>query len=148
METERIIQFIGNHWMLSSGHFIVSLLLVQDLFDVVTRKYKVASPAIAVMLLNQEDSLVIDVRDPDKYAQGHIEGARNISLLRLKDKLFELESHKNSPILVYCQQGTHAKEACKQLAEAGFSQVHYLDGGILTWQDQKLPLVKRNKKSP
>ncbi len=146
MEIERTVQFIGNHWILSSGYFIVSLLLIQDLFETITRKYKTATPANAVMLLNQENAIAIDVRDPDKYAQGHIEGARQISLLRLKEKLFELEPHKDSPILVYCQQGTHSKEACKQLIAAGFTQVYYLDGGILTWQDQKLPLVKRNKK--
>jgi rhodanese-related sulfurtransferase len=146
MEIERTIQFIGNHWILSSGHFIVSLLLVQDLYDTVTRKYKTASPAAAVRLLNQDDTLVIDVRDPAEYAKGHIEGARQISLARLKEKLFELEPHKNAPILVYCQQGTTAKEACKQLSAGGFTQVYYLEGGIITWQDQKLPLVRKNKK--
>lgn len=146
MEIERTIQFIGNHWMLSSVHFIVSLLLVQDLLDTATRKYKTASPAAAVALLNQDDTLVIDVRDPAEFAKGHIEGARAISLVRVKEKLFELEPHKNSPILVYCQQGTHSKEACKQLAAAGFTKVYYLEGGIITWQDQKLPLVRKNKK--
>jgi len=146
MEIERTIQFIGNHWILSSGHFIVSLLLIQDLIDTVTRKYKTATPAAAVALLNRDDTVVIDVRDPGDFAKGHIEGARQISLVRVKEKLFELEPHKNSPILVYCLQGTHSKEACKQLAAAGFSQVYYLEGGLLTWQDQKLPLVRKNKK--
>ena len=146
MEIERTIQFISNHWMLSSGHFIVSLLLVQDLIDTATRKYKTASPAAAVALLNQDATVVIDVRDPADFAKGHIEGARQIALARLKEKLFELEAHKASPVLVYCQQGTHSKEACKQLAAAGFTQVYYLEGGVLTWQDQKLPLVRKNKK--
>jgi len=146
MEIERTLQFVSNHWMLSSGHFIVSLLLIQDFYDSLTRKYKTASPALAVALLNQDETVVIDVRDPDKFLKGHIEGARQISLVRLKEKLFELEPHKNHPVLVYCQQGTHSKEACKQLAAAGFTQVYYLDGGVLTWQDQKLPLVRKNKK--
>jgi rhodanese-related sulfurtransferase len=146
MEIERTLQFISNHPMLSGGQFIVTLLLIQDLFDTATRKYKTASPAAAVALLNQDDTIVIDARDPAEFAKGHIEGARQISLARLKDKLLELEKHKNSPVLVYCQQGTHSKEACKQLAAAGFTQVYYLEGGILTWQDQKLPLVKKSKK--
>jgi rhodanese-related sulfurtransferase len=132
--------------MLSSGLFVVSLLLVQDFFDSITRKYKTASPAAAVGLLTREDTLVIDVRDPADFAKGHIDGARSIILGRLKDKLFELESHKNSPVLVYCQQGTLSKEACKQLSAAGFSQVYYLDGGLLTWLDQKLPVVRKNSK--
>lgn len=146
MEIEQTLQFISNHWMLSSGYFIVTLLLFQDLFDTATRKYKTASPAVAVGLLNRDDTLVIDVREPAEFAKGHIDGARLISLVRLPEKLFELEPHKNTPILVYCQQGTRSKEACKQLVAAGFSQVYSLDGGILTWQDQKLPLVRKGKK--
>ncbi len=146
MQIERTLEFIGNHWMLSSGHFIVSLLLIQDLLDSVTRRYKTATPAKAVALLNQEGTLVIDVREPDEFAKGHIEGARHITLGRLQEKLFELEPYKASPILVYCQQGTRSKEACKRLVKEGFTQVHYLAGGVLTWQDQKLPLVRKNKK--
>lgn len=146
MQIERTLEFISNHWMLSSGLFIVALLLLQDLFDALTRKYKTASPAAAVGLLNREDTIVIDVREPADFAKGHIDGARPIALPRLKEKLFELEPYKNSPILVYCQQGTLSKEACKQLAAAGFTQVYSLDGGLLTWQDQKLPLVRKSKK--
>lgn len=146
MEIERVIQFISNHWILSTGFFIVNLLLIQDIFEALTRKYKVASPAVAVALLNEEDSIVIDVRDLDKYVQGHIEGAEHVAYSRLKDKIYEFEDRKNSPVLVYCQQGTVSKEACKQLIAAGFTRVYSLEGGIITWQDQKLPLVKRNKK--
>ena len=146
MEIERTLQFVNNHMLLSGGHFVVTVLLIHDLFDTLTRKYKVATPARAVELLNQDGTITIDVREPNEFAKGHIEGAMHISLVRLKEKLFELESHKNSPILVYCQQGTRSKEACKQLAKEGYTQVYYLDGGILTWQDQKLPLVRKNKK--
>ncbi len=146
MEIERTLEFVGNHWLLSSGLFVVSLLLFQDLLDILTRKYKTATPAQAVALLNQEGAIVIDVREPDEFAKGHIEGARHITLGRLQERLFELEPYKTNPILVYCQQGTRSKEACKRLVKEGFTQVHYLDGGILTWQDQKLPLVRKNKK--
>ena len=146
MEIERTLQFVSNHWLLSSGHFFVTVLLLQDVFDTLTRKYKTASPARAVVLLNTEGTVVIDVREPHEFAKGHIEGAQHVTLGRLKEKLFELDQYKNSPVLVYCQQGTRSKEACKQLAKEGFKQVYYLEGGILTWQDQKLPLVKKSKK--
>lgn len=132
--------------MLSSGHFIVTLLLLQDLFETITRKYKTASPAAAVMLLNRDDSIVLDVREPAEYAKGHIEGARHIPMGKFQERLFELETHKTSPVVVYCQQGTRAKEACKQLVNAGFTQVFYLEGGLLSWQEQKFPLVRKSKK--
>ena len=146
MEIERILQFINNHMLLSSGYFIVTVLLLHDLFDTLTRKYKLATPARAVELLNQDQTVVIDVREPHEFAKGYIEGAHHISLGRLKEKMYEFEANKDAPILVYCQQGTRSKEACKQLVKEGFTQVYYLEGGILTWQDQKLPLVKKHKK--
>jgi len=146
MEIDRTLQFVNNHMMLSSGHFVVTVLLIHDLFDTLTRKYKLATPARAVELLNQDGTITIDVREPNEYSKGHIEGAMHITLGRLKEKLYELESFKNSPVVVYCQQGTRSKEACKQLVKEGYNQVYHLDGGILAWQDQKLPLVKKNKK--
>ena len=146
MEIDRTLQFVNNHMMLSAGHFVVTVLLIHDLLDTVTRKYKMATPARAVELLNQDGTITIDVRESAEYSKGHIEGAMHITLGRLKEKLYELESHRNSPILVYCQQGTRSKEACKQLVKEGYNQVYHLDGGILAWQDQKLPLVRKNKK--
>lgn len=146
MEFERTLEFISNHWMLASGHFIVSLLLLQDLFDTVTRRYKTVSAAGAVALLNRDDTLLIDVREPHEYATGHIENARHLSLPRLKDALYEFEDRKNVPVIVYCQQGTRSKEACKQMVQQGFTQVYYLSGGMLSWEDAKLPVSRKKKK--
>ncbi len=146
MEIERILQFINNNFWLSSGFFIVTTLLLHDLYDTLTRKYKLATPARAVELLNHDQTIVIDVREPHEFAKGHIEGAHHITVGRLKERFYEFEAHKSAPVLVYCQQGTRSKEACKQLVKEGFSQVYYLEGGILTWQDRKLPLVKKHKK--
>jgi rhodanese-related sulfurtransferase len=146
MEFERSLEFVSNHWMLASGHFIVSLLLLQDLFDTLTRRYKTTSPTGAVALLNRDDVLLIDVREPHEYAASHIDGARHIPLVRLKDALYEFENHKNSPIIVYCQQGTRSKEACKQMSKQGFTQIYDLSGGMLSWEDAKLPVTKKKKK--
>lgn len=146
MDIERYLQFLNNHPYLIGGQFLVTVLLLHDLFDTLTRKYKVATPARAVELLNQDETIVIDVREPGEYAKGHIEGAHHIVLGRLKERIFGLNQLKDTPIIVYCQQGTRSKEACKQLVKEGYTQVYYLDGGLLSWQDQKLPLVKKNRK--
>ena len=146
MDMERTIEFVSNHWIMSSGLFVVSLLLVQDLFDAMTRKYKAISPAGAVALLNDERTIVVDVREPHEFAKGHIENARNISLGSLDEKIYELEPYKNSPIIIACQQGTRSKEACKKLVKQGFTQVYELSGGILSWEDQKLPVSRKKNK--
>ncbi|QSA99123.1 rhodanese-like domain-containing protein [Methylococcus sp. EFPC2] len=141
---DRIGEFVGNHWILSSGWFVVSLLLIQDSFDVLTRKYKSTTPADAVALLNDDETLVIDVRDPAEFATGHIVKARNILYAKVGDKLGELEPYKNKTIIVCCQQGTKSGPTCKKLAKAGFTQVHDLRGGLLAWEDAKLPLTRKS----
>jgi rhodanese-related sulfurtransferase len=146
METERILEFISNHWILSSGLFIVTLLLIQDFFETLTRKYKTTTPTGAVALLNDDETIVIDVREPHEYAKGHIENARHISLGRLDEKLYELSPHKTTPIIVTCQQGTRSSHACKKLVKAGFTQVYDMKGGMLAWEDLKLPVTTKKKK--
>lgn len=146
MDMERTIEFISNHWILSSGLFIVTLLLIQDFYDSITRTYKVVSPAAAVALLNDERTIVIDVREPHEYAKGHIENAMAIPLSRVDEKLYELESHKNSPVIVTCQQGTRSAHICKKLTKAGFTEVYDLKGGMLAWEDAKLPVTKKKGK--
>jgi rhodanese-related sulfurtransferase len=146
MEFERTLEFVSNHWILASGHFIVSLLLIQDFFETLTRRYKTVSATGAVALLNRDDALLIDVREPHEYAAGHIENARHLSLARLKDGLYEFDDRKGDPVIVYCQQGTRSKEACKQMVKQGFAQVYYLNGGMLSWEDAKLPVSRKKKK--
>jgi len=146
MDFERIVEFISNHWILSSGLFVVTLLLVQDLFDSITRKYKVVSPTGAVTLLNDDRTIVIDVREPHEFAKGHIESALAIPLARVDDKLYELEPRKHTPVIVTCQQGTRSAHVCKKLTQAGFTDVYDLKGGMLAWEDAKLPMVKKKGK--
>lgn len=146
MDMERIGEFVGNHWILSSGWFVVSLLLLQDFFDLLTNKHKSITPTDAVALLNNEETLIIDVREPSEFASGHIVNAQNIMFAKLDDQLANLEDHKNKPVIVTCQQGTRSAAACKKLVKAGFTQVHDLRGGILAWEDAKLPLTKKSKK--
>lgn len=143
MDIERIIEFVSNHWIMSSGLFVVTLLLIQDLFDSITSKHKTLSPTAAVILMNDDRCIVIDVRESNEFAKGHIENARNIPLAKLDEKLYELEPFKNDPIIVTCQQGSRSLPACKKLTKNGFTQVYELKGGMLAWEESKLPVSRK-----
>jgi rhodanese-related sulfurtransferase len=145
VDIDRIIEFTSNHWIMSSGLVIVTLLLVQDLFDSLLRKYKVISPSEVVSLLNDDRTLLIDVREPHEFANGHIENARHIPYGRLDEKVYELEPYKDSPVVVVCQTGTRSQPACKKLSKLGFHQLYEMKGGMLAWQDLKLPVSKKKK---
>ncbi len=144
---DRIFEFIGNHWIMVAATVIVAILLLQDLVETLMRKHKLVTPAGAVALMNDEGSVVIDVRELHEFTDGHIENAVHIPLGKIEERLYELETHKNAPVIVTCQSGTRAPQACGKLAKAGFTDVYELQGGMVAWEEQKLPITrKRHKK--
>ena len=142
---DRLLEFIGNHWIMSSALFIVTYLLVQDLIETAFRKYKTVTPNQAVLLMNNDGTLVVDVREPHEYAEGHIEGAKNIPLNKIEQSAREIEAYKGSPIIVGCQSGTRSPAACKKLHALGFTRVFEMTGGMVAWKEQNLPISKKRK---
>ena len=140
---QQLLEFVGNHWVMASGLFIVTILLIQDMIDTAFRKHKTLSPTEAVVLMNDENTTVIDVREPNEFAEGHIEGARNIPLAKLGERAAELASHREQPLIVTCQSGTRSMAAGKQLTKLGFAQVYEMKGGMFAWKDQNLPISKK-----
>ena len=59
-----------------------------------------------------------------------------------KDRIGELNLHKDKPVVLVCKMGQHSGSIGKQLAQAGFKKVFRLQGGIAGWQGENLPLVK------
>ena len=140
---DRLLEFIGNHWLMVSGLFIVTILLIQDILDSALRKHKSITTSEAVLLINDENTIVVDVREPSEFAEGHIQDAINIPLAKLADRAYELEGSKNLPILVTCQSGTRSLAAGKKLTSLGFTKISELRGGMYAWKDQSLPINKK-----
>lgn len=74
------------------------------------------------------DSLLIDVRTPDVYAEGHIDGAINIALEEIESRIGELEAYKDKDIVLYCNSGRMSGEAAQILVMNGFTKVYNADG--------------------
>ncbi|MCX8048443.1 MAG: rhodanese-like domain-containing protein [Methylohalobius sp.] len=139
---DRLFEFIGNHLYLALAFAASTALLLHNLLESLLRKYKVATPLEAVMLINQEDAVVVDVRQPHEWAKGHIVGARLIPLGELDKRLADLDDAKHKPVIVTCQSGTRSPAACKKLLQAGFAKVYLLKNGMTAWEDASLPIVK------
>ena len=101
----------------------------------------------AVMLMSRNKPLILDVRDATEFAAGHIQGAKNIPLAELASRVKEIEKFKDKPVLVHCQRGMRSKSACSLLRAQQFSQLHNLQGGLDTWVEAKLPLIKAGVKA-
>jgi len=143
---DRYLEFILNHYILSLALAVTTYLLIQELFDTAFKKFGAVSPLLAVAKINDSDPLVIDVREPEEFLQGHIENAINTPLGNLPAHLSKLETHKNKPVLIACQTGTRSASAGKVLTKAGFEQVFVITGGMQAWEnDYKLPIKSAGK---
>jgi len=86
-----------------------------------------------------EAHFLIDVRTPDEYVSGHIEGAVNMPVENLSQHLDEVPG--DVPLIVYCRTGNRSATAAQILVNAGFSPVFDL-GGIQTWISAGYPIVR------
>jgi len=98
------------------------------------------STAQATQLINREDALVLDVRDPGEYGAGHILGAKNLPLSRIDAGGSEIAAkRKDKPVIVYCDTGNRAAKAASALRSQGFAKVVLLSGGLGACQQAGLP---------
>ena len=96
----------------------------------------------AVQLINRQDAVVVDVREPAEFKAGHIPNARNIPHGQIGDRLKELEKFKSKPILLSCATGQRSASACNVLQKAGFADVYSLSGGMNAWLQASMPVEK------
>jgi len=97
----------------------------------------VAPAALQERLAQGEDMLVLDVRTPEEFAGGHIQGAVNVPVDRMPETLAGLKAgfgeHRNEPVVVVCQRGPRAVRAAAMLKGAGLTNVALLSGGMNAW---------------
>jgi rhodanese-related sulfurtransferase len=100
------------------------------------------TPAGAVQLINRERALVLDVREPDEFAAGHISGSRNVPLGQLQDKLPGAAKNRTVPLLLTCATGVRAQRALGVAQKLGYEKAHVMTGGLKAWKEANLPTGK------
>lgn len=107
--------------------------LLQDF--TMQRGYSEISQNIANALMQErKDIVVIDVRTPEEFAQGHIEGAINIPVETMKDhEQLSAVPDTSTPVLLYCRTGRRATKAGQLMVKNGYQYVMNF-GGVTTWQ--------------
>jgi rhodanese-related sulfurtransferase len=129
-----------NNWMLVSALLALLALLAWDSGQKAGPK---VSTHEATRLINQQNAVVVDIREKADFKAGHLVDAINIPNSQVTNSLVDLEKHKTGPIIVVCKTGQTASAASKILKDNGFDQVYRLSGGIMEWTNNNLPLVKK-----
>ena len=138
----RLPEFIGNHPFLSFGFIGVLAAMMATEIGRLTRGYKALTPAALTQLINRNNALLIDVSSIQDYEKGHVPGARHVAMSQFDPENKDLAKAKSLPVAIYCKSGQTAGVAAKRLKKAGFTDVYTLDGGLRTWTEAQLPLVK------
>jgi len=96
--------------------------------------------ATAESLRGQPDVVMLDVRTPEEYAQGHIPGVVPIPLDQVPNRLAEIP--KDKTVIVTCRSGNRSNQAAQILREKGYDNVHNMLGGITAWEKAGYPVEK------
>ncbi|SFX39325.1 rhodanese-like domain-containing protein [Marinospirillum alkaliphilum] len=137
---EQIIEFSLNHPLLVSA-FVILLVLV--IFNETRGATTGVTTSEAVRLMNRDEAIAVDIRDRKDFAAGHITGAINIPLANLDKRMDELDKYKDKKVLVVCRMGNSATLAVAKLQKAGYKGALRLKGGMMQWQTDSMPVVKK-----
>lgn len=84
------------------------------------------------------DELLLDVRTPEEYAEGHIANSMNIDWTGDAFDAGIAKLDKTKPVFVYCRSGKRSAAAASSMRTMGFKQVYELKGGIMAWESAGL----------
>jgi rhodanese-related sulfurtransferase len=136
---EKISQFITHHPLLWSALIgLLVFILLNELFTQ-KKKAKELSPQVVIDKINNDEAVVIDLRDKESFQKAHI-----IHSIQAKVEDFEqskMNKYKNKFLILVCAKGLQSSAAAAKLRSQGY-QSAVLSGGIAAWQNADLPLVK------
>lgn len=89
--------------------------------------YDISDEDLSSIIL--KGAIIVDVRSPQEYKEGHMEGAILLPEYDIKKKAREVLQDKNKDIVVYCSSGTRSKKAQEELQDMGYTKVYNLYNG-------------------
>ncbi len=143
---DQLIEFSSNHWELMVALAVTLAMLLHTYIAPHLRKYKELTPQEVTQLMNQQDALVLDIRETHEYNGGHILDSVHIPQSAVEKRLGEIEAYRERPVIVNCKTGTRATGVCGKLVKNGFAEVYNLKGGMAEWENSSLPVSKSSRK--
>jgi rhodanese-related sulfurtransferase len=137
----RFLEYTTNHPYLVAAAAILAVLAIVIELRQRARGGTSIGNNDAIRLQNS-GALLLDVRDAKDYEAGHIIEARNIPAAEVASRAESLKKFKEKPVIVYCDGGFTSAGAARALRASGFTKVVTLSGGLNSWRQENLPLVK------
>lgn len=147
MCTQEIIQFLTQHTILSIVWISLLIIIIYtSTHDWIYKIYQISHNQ-AIFLINKKKATIIDMRNSDDYASGHIINSINISIEKIKkNDCLELKKLKKYPLIIVHDNNTLSHSSIKHFKNIGFKNVYILQGGITNWKINNLPLLLKKIK--
>jgi len=114
-------------------------MIFKKLFSVSRQESAVIGVEEARRRLDAGEALLVDVREPDEWRAGHVAGATHIPLGTVASRASALPTDRE--ILVICRTGNRSAMAQERLAQAGFTNVTNIEGGMTAWVERGYPVA-------
>lgn len=138
------ITFAKNHTLIVVTWVAVFVMVIYSFIKAATSKTKVIDNAEAVVLMNNQNAVVIDLRSIDEFSNGHIINSLNLLPTEIKNhNIGKIEQHKETPVILVCANGAISGASAEILAKQGFNHVYTLKEGLAGWRAANLPLVRK-----
>lgn len=138
----------GGEGMIQKGLLALALLAVvaflPRLIGNLRRGPMIDMPEFRRRLDTENNLLVLDVRTAEDFAgeQGHIDGAVNIPVEELQQRMDEIGDYLEQPVAIVCRTDKKSAKAALLLTEEGFADVHIVRGGMTKWIEAGLPVIQ------
>ena len=136
------MKFVLDNWMLIAVMAASGAMLLWPLIQNRISPVKDVGNAEATLLVNRNNAIFLDVREPKEYSGGHLPNAIHIPLSQLDTRAAELAKLTARPVIAYCDSGRRSRSAASALARAGFKEIYSLQGGLFGWKKDGLPVEK------
>jgi len=138
---DRLIEYVTHHPLLAGAVVVALILVITYESRIQTAAFASISSQDLIRLMNQ-GALVLDIRKPDEFAQGHVNGAKHLASDQILTAGESFKRFKEKPVVVYCESGSLAAAAVRQLIAQGFTKAFTLRGGFASWRADNLPVAK------
>jgi rhodanese-related sulfurtransferase len=134
------MKFIVDNWVLILVAFTSGAMLMWPLAG--RGRMRGVPPNVAVLMMNREKAIVVDVSETEEFGLGHVVGARNVPVNQLEQRLPEVAKNKALPLIFVDPTGARANRAVGIAQKLGYEKANALAGGLAAWKDANLPVEK------
>jgi len=143
---EQFTNFLFDEWPLTLALLFIIILLARSYLEPIFSGVKTIKAQEAVRLMNDESTVVVDVRLEKEFKEGHILDSIHIPVGALESRIRELDNSKDKTVILNCQTGMRSKQAGAILKKHGFTTLYSIDGGMNAWINANFPIDKATKR--